>query len=82
MTLYTVVPHEVIWGPGPLGQEGQPTARKELRIGRVLMEVEPAGEHEAKIVRLLHCDLSDYLNPAYAPGSLISYTPSIRQNKT
>lgn len=82
MTLYTVVPHEVIWGQGTMGQAEQPTVRSELRIGRVLMEVEPAGEYEAKIVRLLQCDLSDYLDPAYAPGSLISYTPSIRQNKT
>ena len=82
MTLYTVVPHEVVWGQGPMGQEEPQAARRELRVGRILMEVEPAGEHAAKIVRLLHCDLSDYLNPAYAPGSLISYIPSLHENKT
>ncbi|WP_260399925.1 YlzJ-like family protein [Peribacillus simplex] len=41
------------------------------------MEVEPMGEEQARIVRLLDCGLEHYLNSSYAPGSIIRYIPTI-----
>lgn len=78
MTFYTVMPVELVW---PDGGGDLPLPTKEIRIGRVLMEIEPVNENEARIIRLLDCELDDYLNPAYAPGNTIEYLPAIRQNK-
>lgn len=38
----------------------------------VKMVVEPMGNGTGKIVRLLSLNPSDYLNPSFAPGSIVS----------
>lgn len=78
MTMYTVMPHEVIWQDGT---SHEPSLTTELQIGSLLMQVEPMDGNKAKIVRLLNGELADYLNPLYAPGSTISFIPVIDQNK-
>ncbi|KKO53311.1 YlzJ-like family protein [Paenibacillus sp. DMB20] len=78
MTFYTVMPLELVW---PDANGSLPLQSKEIRIGRVLMEIEPVSENEARIVRLLDCELADYLNPDYTPGNTVEYIPAIRQNK-
>ncbi|UNK16648.1 YlzJ-like family protein [Paenibacillus sp. N3/727] len=75
MTLYTVMPQEVIWMEET--QLYQPAQTMELQIGSLLMQVELLSDNKAKILRLLSCELGDYLNPLYAPGSTISFVPVI-----
>lgn len=75
MTLYTVMPHEVIWSEEV--QHHQPDQTRELQIGNLLLQVELLSDNKAKIVRLLSCELEHYLNPLYAPGSTISFIPVI-----
>lgn len=69
MTLYTVTPLECVLD----GILQSPAATVEISYQGVSMQVEPVSPGIGKIVRLLHCQLEDYLNPAYAPGSLIAY---------
>lgn len=78
MTMYTVMPYEAVWQGGA---PNEPSLTTELQIGSLLMQVEPMDGNKAKIVRLLNCELADYLNPLYAPGSTISFIPVIDQNK-
>ncbi|NMO96219.1 YlzJ-like family protein [Paenibacillus lemnae] len=78
MTLYTIMPYEDIFpGEGNIQQIPQIA---EVTINGILMEVELLSEHQARIHRLLTCNLEDYLNPAYMPGSLVSFVPVILQN--
>lgn len=78
MTLYTVMPEDLIWQDGD-HQESSSTM--EINLGGLLMQVEPMNDNKAKIVRLLNCELADYLNPQYAPGSTISFVPVLDQNR-
>jgi hypothetical protein len=43
----------------------------ELEVNGLTMQVEMVSARQAKIVRLFSPIPSDYLNPAYSPGSLI-----------
>lgn len=79
MTLYTVMPHELIWREEDHSDQTPQT--KELQMGNVLMEVELLGDNKAKVIRLLNCELGHYLNPHYTPGSIISFLPVIEQTK-
>jgi hypothetical protein len=58
------------------GMEQQTYDYIEMTIGGIMMQVEVVGLNQAKIIRLLSCQPNDYLNPAYMPGTMISYQPS------
>lgn len=74
MTLYTVIPMETVWE----GSLKEPEQTADIQINGILMQIMPRDNNTAQIVRLLSCSLADYLNPAYAPGQLISYIPSLK----
>jgi hypothetical protein len=72
MTIHSIVPMEIIFA----GMEQQTYDYIEMTIGGIMMQVEVVGLNQAKIIRLLSCQPNDYLNPAYMPGTMISYQPS------
>jgi hypothetical protein len=72
MTIYSIMPMEVIFA----GMEQQTYNFIEVVVGGIPMQVERVGVNQAKVVRLLSCRPEDYLNPAYAPGTMIYYQPS------
>jgi hypothetical protein len=57
------------------GMEQQTYEYIEVEVGGISMQVERVGLNQAKIIRLLSCQPNDYLNPAYLPGTMISYQP-------
>ncbi|AJY76623.1 YlzJ-like family protein [Paenibacillus beijingensis] len=69
MTLYTNMPLELVLD----GFHGERPSLMTIRINGVVMEVEPVAPGTGKIVRLLECDLYQYLNAQYAPGELVSF---------
>ncbi|MNC41370.1 hypothetical protein D3C75_901360 [compost metagenome] len=69
MTFYTVLPLERIF-EGAISTT-QPTL--EVTIQGMLMQVEQLESGQARIVRLLGCPLDKYLDPAFAPGTVIDY---------
>jgi len=73
MTLYTVMPMDQVWE----GTWNVSPQLHELRQGGMLMQVEPLENGRAKIVRLLHCPLKCYLDPALSPGAIIPYLPGL-----
>ncbi|OAB45054.1 YlzJ-like family protein [Paenibacillus antarcticus] len=73
MTLYTIMPMDVIWE----GSFKETEATVEVIVESILMQVMPMDQGNAQIVRLLNCSLNDYLNPLYAPGQMIRYIPSL-----
>ncbi|KOR89953.1 YlzJ-like family protein [Paenibacillus solani] len=75
MTWYSVIPMDYT---GVHVGEKAAVLSKEVRVEGILMEVEPLEEDQAKIVRLLDCMLQDYLNPRYAPGAIIRYIPTMK----
>lgn len=78
MTLYTVMPEELVWQSGDMDELHSTI---EIQMSGLLMQVQPMDKNQAKIVRLLNCELTDYLNPQYAPGSIISFVPVVEQKK-
>jgi hypothetical protein len=66
--MWTVVPLESVF-------EGLNLAHtepyREIRRGHLTMLVEPVQDGYGKIVRLVSPDCNDYLDPQFAPGSLI-----------
>ena len=73
MILYTQVPWEQVMG----GLEHDVKPSQEIQIDGLLMEVQPLDNKRAQIVRLIHPDPNMYLNPRYAPGTVIIYQPSL-----
>lgn len=49
----------------------------EVDMNGVLMQVRMEGANKATIVRLLRCNLDCYLDPSYAPGGQIVFTPQL-----
>lgn len=49
----------------------------EIEMNGVLMQVRMEGTNKATIIRLLRCNLDCYLDPAYAPGGQIMFTPQL-----
>ncbi|AOZ94280.1 YlzJ-like family protein [Paenibacillus crassostreae] len=77
MTLYTIIPMDVIWE----GSFKEPEKTLDLVVGKGLMQVMPIDHGSAQIVRLIGCPLDYYLNPVYAPGQIIRYVP-VLQNES
>ncbi|MCC3381290.1 YlzJ-like family protein [Paenibacillus farraposensis] len=70
MTLYTVMPMEMVWE----GMWKEPEALAEVRVDGLLMQVQPLESRRGIIVRLLECPLEAYLNPRYEPGQVIEWS--------
>lgn len=73
MTIYTSMPIELVLS----GMEQPREADIELELEGMLMQVSPVNATSGRIVRLLRCPLEAYLNPAYAPGQMIHYRPTL-----
>ncbi|MBJ9990273.1 MULTISPECIES: YlzJ-like family protein [unclassified Paenibacillus] len=72
MMLHTIMPLDAVW------EEGfTPVQTAEVRLQGILMEVKPLDAGRAEIVRLLDCPLESYLKPAFAPGQVIRYIPTL-----
>jgi hypothetical protein len=74
VTIHSIIPMEIIFA----GIDQQTYDYIEMSIEGITMQVERAGLNQVKIIRLLSCKPNDYLNPAYMPGTLISYQPSFK----
>jgi hypothetical protein len=75
MILYTPVPLEVIFD----GVENMQARSFTATVGGVEMELEPLGERQARIVRLLSPYPHHYLRPELAPGSVVNLVPQVGQ---
>lgn len=73
MIMYSVIPLEQIFE----GIENETSTLEEINIHGMIMEVQPIDSRQARIVRLISPNPQDYLNPAFAPGQIIYYTPSM-----
>ncbi|MEX2462283.1 MAG: YlzJ-like family protein [Paenibacillaceae bacterium] len=69
MTIYSIVPQEVIFA----GIDQQTNDYIEVTVNGVAMQVEKVGANQVKIVRLLSFRPNDFLNPAYMPGTILFY---------
>jgi hypothetical protein len=49
-------------------------APQEITVGNVTMQVEMLSHSQARVVRLISPRPEDYLNEAYAPGSIIQFS--------
>jgi hypothetical protein len=73
MIIYSAMPLELILEG--IEEERQPY--HEMQVNGMVMQVEPINSYEARIVRLISPNPQDYLNPAYAPGQIVRFAPSI-----
>ena len=69
MTLYTNMPLELVLE----GFNDEMENLQEIWSNGVKMQVMPVAPGMGKIVRLLECQLDDYLNPQFMPGNIIHY---------
>ncbi|MCC3371812.1 YlzJ-like family protein [Cohnella sp. REN36] len=69
MTLYTVVPLEIVLE----GWSENPAPMLELVLGEARLLLAPVAPGVGRIVRLVAAPLDHYLRPEYAPGQLICY---------
>ncbi|NLJ80724.1 MAG: hypothetical protein GX335_06855 [Firmicutes bacterium] len=68
--LYTVVASEDIWE----GVEKEPAPTVEMSLAGVIMQLEPLGDFQAKIVRIVSTNPQDYLLASYQPGTIVRWT--------
>lgn len=73
MILYTTVPLEAVFE----GIENMQARSFTATVGGVQMELEPFGERQARIVRLLSPYPEHYLQPEYAPGTVVELAPQL-----
>lgn len=71
MTLYSIVPEETVWE----GMDRHHPEYMEVRVNGILMQVERINASQAKIVRIYSCNANDFINPAYAPGTMLEFQP-------
>jgi hypothetical protein len=71
--MYTTMPLETVFE----GIEAMRAASFTATLGGVSMELEPYGERQARIVRLLSPDPQQYLRPELAPGAIVSMMPIV-----
>lgn len=75
MIHYTPLPLEIVFE-----NWDRPMKRaREIVVDGITMEVEPLNEQEAKIVRIVSSDPEHFLNPALAPGQVVSFIPSVKK---
>ncbi|MFC0215684.1 YlzJ-like family protein [Paenibacillus chartarius] len=71
MIMYTPIPLELVFD----GVEDMKATAFEANVGGVQMMLEPCGERQARIVRLLSPNPQDYLKPEHAPGTIVYMAP-------
>ena len=71
MIIYTLVPEEKVFE----GIESYSPAFMDIQMNGIAMQVEMINSRRAKIVRLYSANPADYMNPLYAPGSIIEFRP-------
>jgi hypothetical protein len=57
-------------------------ATVEMMIDGRLCEVVPVDLNTVRLVRLLQCELDDYLNPLFTPGKTIRFSAGMVQDDT
>lgn len=67
MSLYTVLAMEQIFE----GALSYARPLQEISLQGMLLQVEPLGGGQARVVRLLHGPLDKYLDVAFSPGAII-----------
>ncbi|MGM0880817.1 MAG: YlzJ-like family protein [Bacillota bacterium] len=72
MTLYTNMPLELVLE----GVNDEVEPLQEVWANGVKMQVTSVAPGIGKIVRLLECDLNDYLNLSLTPGMIVHYQPT------
>ncbi|SDC88178.1 YlzJ-like protein [Paenibacillus sp. UNCCL117] len=77
MIHYTVLPMEAVREGIDSPPPSSHLQTMEISLGGVTMQVQPLNASQAAIVRLISCDLQDYLNPRLAPGQIIEFQPVI-----
>ncbi|GGG80360.1 YlzJ-like family protein [Paenibacillus radicis (ex Gao et al. 2016)] len=80
MTLYTIMPLETVLDGMTGAAETAQTPSQQIWLHGIHMEVIPVAPGMVRIVRLLQCQLNDYLNPQLAPGSIMMYGQNDVQN--
>ncbi|WP_248926312.1 YlzJ-like family protein [Paenibacillus hamazuiensis] len=75
MIFYTPMPMDIVMEGFDKQEE---PSYFEITLNGVHMQVQAINERQASIVRILSCELQDYLNPQYAPGKLIEFQPVLR----
>lgn len=73
MIIYSAMPIELILE----GMDSYRPTYSEIQIDGLTMMVEPLTPYSGKVVRLISPNPQDYLNPSYAPGSVIHFRPSV-----
>jgi hypothetical protein len=68
MVIWTVVPLEEVLE----GFDAEERRLLEVRRGPLLMQVEPAGGTQVRIVRLYSTEPADYLDARWQPGMLLA----------
>ncbi|MEB3102628.1 YlzJ-like family protein [Ferviditalea candida] len=74
MIIYTIMPEDLLFQ----GMDDERGPYLEIEIDGVTMQVEPVNPQQAKIVRLISPVPEHYLNPKYAPGSMIEFSPRLK----
>lgn len=71
MIMYTTMPHELIF------QENLDSYSKQsiIEINGLSLVVEPISNGECRVVQVLSTNPYDFLNNAYAPGSILMMKP-------
>lgn len=67
MILYTVIPLDDIFE----GMEEPPIPTIEMVVGGATLELEPLGNFQARVVRIISSDPRHYLTSLYQPGSIL-----------
>ncbi|HHY09278.1 MAG TPA: hypothetical protein GX528_01790 [Firmicutes bacterium] len=68
--LYSVMPPEEIWQ----GLSQKPAPTREMVVGGVLLQLEPLGDFQARVVRVISSNPNDYLLPHTQPGFIVRWT--------
>lgn len=72
MTIYSSMPEELIFQ----GMDEADYAFQHIRLDGMEMQVQMINANQAKIVRIFSPIPDDYLNPAYTPGTVVTFPPA------
>jgi len=70
--IYSIVPPEQLFFDG---WENTIVELQDVQLGGVTMQVTREADGKMRIVRLISANPYDYLNPAFAPGSVFRFVP-------
>jgi hypothetical protein len=74
VTIHSIIPDEVIFH----NAEDSDYRFTDVAVDGIPMQVQFFGEAVAKIIRLYSANPNDYLNPKYAPGTVVRFAPATR----